>query len=220
MASTSIAPTGRMIGKVATPGLDLTPFVSSSTRAPSRPQPLRRCLALTAGLLGNAVTANVFMVGVAYQAGLLPVTAASIERGHRTERHGRRGQPPGLPLGPASGWSIPSGSSAQAGLRSGPSSSTEGLEDFDDDPELRGCSPSGWPSSIAYQNRAVRGALRRAWCGAAPRPSSDAGGDGSFTRMVARQLHHVMAYKDEYEVARLLLDGGDKVAAPSVTTPR
>ncbi len=40
-----------------------------------------------------------------------------------------------------------------------------------------------------------------------------AGGDGVFVATVARQLHHVMAYKDEYEVARLLLAGRSKVAA-------
>jgi indolepyruvate ferredoxin oxidoreductase len=70
-----------MIGKVASHGLDLTPLrveLGKRTNAD-------RNLYVDAGhivtaLLGNAVTANVFMVGVAYQAGLIPLPGEAIER--------------------------------------------------------------------------------------------------------------------------------------------
>ena len=46
-----------------------------------RSQPVRRCRAASSRRCsGNAVTANVFMVGVAYQAGLIPLPGEAIER--------------------------------------------------------------------------------------------------------------------------------------------
>ena len=211
VASTTITPTGRMVGHVATADLDPTPFVTELD-ARSRPGANTYVDAsrLTAGLLGDAVTANVFLLGVAYQAGVLPVTAASIEaaidlNGTAVDlnlqafRWGRL-------------WVVdPERVERQAGLRSGPSGNTEGLEDFAGDPELQRMLAVRMAELTAYQDRRYAQRylelVRR--CAAA---EHDAGTDGTFTRTVAHQLHRLMAYKDEYEVARLLLDGGDQVA--------
>ena len=91
-----------MIGKVASHGLDLTPLRAELAKRTDAD----RNLYVDAGqivtaLLGNAVTANVFMVGVAYQAGLHPVARRGDRAGHRAERHRCRGQPLGVPLGSA-----------------------------------------------------------------------------------------------------------------------
>jgi indolepyruvate ferredoxin oxidoreductase len=63
---------------------------------------------------------------------------------------------------------------------------------------------------VAYQDRKTAerylAIVRR--CHAA---EAAAGGDGSFSRTAAHQLHRVVAYKDEYEVARLLLSGRSRI---------
>ena len=81
MVSTSIAPTGRMIGKVASHGLDLTPLRDELGKRTDADRNLYVDAAhIVTALLGNAVTANVFMIGVAYQAGLVPLPGDAIER--------------------------------------------------------------------------------------------------------------------------------------------
>ena len=160
---------------------------------------------ITTGLLGDAVTANVFLLGVAYQAGVVPVTAASIEQaidlnGTAVElntqafRWGRL-------------WVVdPNRVERQAGLRREPDGGTAGLEEFADDAELQRMLALRVSELVAYQDRRYAerylDVVRR--CRVAEKA---AGTDGELTRTVAHQLHRLMAYKDEYEVARLLLAG-------------
>jgi indolepyruvate ferredoxin oxidoreductase len=211
VVSTSIAPTGRMIGKVASHGLDLTPIrveLSKRTNA-------ARNLYVDAGhiitaLLGNAVTANVFMLGVAYQAGFVPLPGEAIERaielnGTAVElnlaafRWGRR-------------WVVdPAGVEKTAGASLAYVIQPYAVEAIDD-AVLRELVERRAGDLVGYQNH--RYAERYANVVVkAHQAERAAGGDGKFAETVARQLHHVMAYKDEYEVARLLLAGRSKVAA-------
>jgi indolepyruvate ferredoxin oxidoreductase len=211
LVSTSIAPTGRMIGKVASHGLDLSPLraeLAKRTNA-SRNLYVDASQVVTA-LLGNAVTANVFMVGVAYQAGFIPLPGEAIERaielnGTAVEanlaafRWGRR-------------WTVdPSEVEKAAGASIAYQLHPYEVEGIDD-AALRELVERRAGDLVGYQNHRYAGRYADVVV-KAHRAEKAAGGDGEFATVVARQLHHVMAYKDEYEVARLLLDGRSKVAA-------
>ena len=211
VVSTSIAPTGRMIGKVASHGLDLEPLRAELSRRTNATHNLYVDAAhIVTALLGNAVTANVFMVGVAYQAGFIPLPGEAIERaielnGTAVEmnlaafRWGRR-------------WTVDPGAVDKA---AGASIAYE-LEPYSvdgiEDAVLRELVERRAGDLVAYQNRAYAARYVKVVV-AAYQAEQKAGGDGSFAAVVARQLHHVMAYKDEYEVARLLLAGRGRVAA-------
>ncbi|MEY2400079.1 MAG: indolepyruvate ferredoxin oxidoreductase, partial [Ilumatobacteraceae bacterium] len=211
LVSTSIAPTGRMIGKVASHGLDLTPLRTELAKRTNASRNLYvDASQLVTALLGNAVTANVFMVGAAYQAGFIPLPGEAIERaielnGTAVEanlaafRWGRR-------------WTVDPGEVEKTAGASVAYELPPYEVDEIDDAMLRELVERRAGDLVAYQNkryaaRYVDVVVR------AHRAEEAAGGDGEFATTVARQLHHVMAYKDEYEVARLLLAGRAKVAA-------
>ena len=154
--------------------------------------------AIASELFGDPIATNFFMVGFAYQKGLLPISAEAIHQalalnGVQAEFNqqaflwGRRTAFDQAAVERISGVE-------QRRFRP--------LETLDDIVAYR------YDDLVEYQNQAyadqylakvtqVKNAERRASPGSKP----------ILTIAVAKTLHRVMAYKDEYEVARLFVDG-------------
>jgi indolepyruvate ferredoxin oxidoreductase len=154
--------------------------------------------ALASGLFGDASTANILLLGVAVQAGAIAVECEHIERaielnGVAVERNitafrwGRR-------------WHVkPAEVEQAAGYVASPD--VESLDDLidrlaDDLVDYQSTAYSAKYRDIVATARAAEQAVD---------PDSASSGHGGFADAVARNLHRLMAYKDEYEVARLLL---------------
>ena len=166
--------------------------------------------ALAETLFGGHIFSNLFLVGVAYQKGLLPLSAEAIEQAVRlngvaVDRNlevfawGRQyARDPGLlqpylPAAPAA--SVPQ--------------SFEALVE-DREREL-----------AAYQSPAYAARFRRVVDRVRKAESRARPGSETLARTVAWNLHKLMAYKDEYEVARLLTDPSfDKQVASTFASPR
>ncbi len=194
VGSVDVVPTGQMVSR---PGAISLPEIDTLRRRlddVSRPD-VNRYLdasAITLGLFGKTTTANVLMMGVAVQLGALPVdpmmiekaielNGVAVDRNVAAFRFGRQ-------------WVIdPAGVEAVAGV-SAPriethdqliARLTDDLVDYQDDAYARRFADRVCAVQ-ATEQRVVPGSTR-------------------FTEAVARHLHKLMAYKDEYEVARLAL---------------
>ena len=169
-------------------------------------------------LLGDALASNLLLVGVAYQTGALPIPAAAIEEAIRLNgtavdtnldafRWGRlivanRARVDAV-LDPAR----PAAASAEVRLSP---EARELVNRVGEHADLRRVLEVHVPELIAYQDArhasryvdqvvAVQQAERRV-----------AGEAADLTLAVARNLYKLMAPKDEYEVARLLLDPAEQ----------
>ena len=148
--------------------------------------------AITSGLFGGTATANVLTLGVAVQSGALPVTPASIERAIGLNgvavdqniaafRFGRQ-------------WAIdPDRVEAAAGIVAPRFESLDQMiERLADD-------------LADYQDRAYADRFRRQVDAVRAAEHAVDPGSTALTDAVARHFHKLLAYKDEYEVARLAL---------------
>jgi len=156
---------------------------------------------LATALLGNALAANIFLVGYAYQSGALPLSAQAIEAAialngeavamnQAAFRWGRRAA-----LDPAAVAAL-----AQPAHQR--SASAERAEASLDDIVSR-----RFAFLTAYQNVAYA-ARYRAWVERVRQAETTLAPDKTgLAEAVARYLFKLMAYKDEYEVARLYTDG-------------
>jgi indolepyruvate ferredoxin oxidoreductase len=155
---------------------------------------------LATALMGNAVAANIFLVGYAYQVGALPLSAQAIETAialngeavamnQAAFRWGRRAA-----LDPAAVEAL-ARPVEQVPMQA------RGDASLDDIVARRAA------FLTAYQNAAYA-ARYRAWVERAHKAETTlAPGKTGFAEAVARYLFKLMAYKDEYEVARLYTDG-------------
>jgi indolepyruvate ferredoxin oxidoreductase len=224
VASTSLVPTAGMVrGAAAVP--DLAPLLDAVREAslPGRCHSLDT-VALATALFGDGIAANLVALGAAYQAGALPLRAASIaraielngvavERNQAAFRAGRLAvhdpgrlpsfQRPGeLRREPgAARLAAARRLAAQRGV-TGPAAETA----IRLAAELAG-----------YQNARLAARYLGLVSAAALAEPGAAGQDGELTRAVASAYFHLLAYKDEYEVARLhLLPEFDRALAAAV----
>ena len=194
--------------------------------------------AITRRLFGTTTSANVFLIGVAYQCGALPITAASFEaaidlngvaaeRNREAFRWGRQWvlDPAGVELAAANAASAGGGPPPDDAADEEPADPADALA-----PGVRRLlDPLAERTGLgdllamlaadltAYQSaRYAEGFLRFLTEVAGAEEDLDGWG---LTGTVARGLHKLMAYKDEYEVARLLLLQEATAAAESVAGP-
>ena len=151
--------------------------------------------AAAAALFGAATSANMVLLGYAFQAGLLPVGAAALRRAIELNGEATATNLSAFDWGRALAADP---SALVAFLRPAPPVRDDGLETL-----------------IArravfltdYQDRAYADRYRAAVAAAAKAERERAPGAEIFARAVAHGLFKLMAYKDEYEVARLYSDG-------------
>jgi indolepyruvate ferredoxin oxidoreductase len=213
VVSTTQTPTGKMISNrhVVFPIVpDLTAGIDRVTR--KEHNVYLDGQALAEGLFGDAMATNNFMVGVAFQAGTIPLKAESIEAAIKASgvgveqsvaafRWGRMAVVDRAFVLAEIAKYAPKAAAPELSAVARALVDAVGVKG-----EARRLLEVRVPELIAYQNesyaqRYVDVIKRVAAAEAAAVP-----GKSALTEAAARYLHKLMAYKDEYEVARLHTD--------------
>jgi indolepyruvate ferredoxin oxidoreductase len=164
--------------------------------------------AATQELLGSAVSANIFMLGVAFQRGVLPLSSGAIEQaiavnGAMVElnlaafRWGRYAVAEPDDFAARLAETRPRPRSLPASLEAAVAAAVF-------TPEVDRLTRVRAADLIGFQGKSLAHAYVSAVQASWAAEQSAAPGSDVYTQTVAHQLHRVMAYKDEYEVARLL----------------
>jgi indolepyruvate ferredoxin oxidoreductase len=191
VVSTTEVPTGQMVTDVSqhfpAPGR-----VTAAIEERVRSARFLDASAIAKNLCGDEQYANMILVGAAYQAGALPVSAEAIEHAIRLNgvaadaniRAFRAGRtvPDGTPAA-----TVPEADAAPAELSLAVHVNRRVSE------------------LAAFQDRACADDYAAFVASVQAREAAVTGGE-ELTRAVAQHLHKLTAYKDEYEVARLSLD--------------
>jgi indolepyruvate ferredoxin oxidoreductase len=208
VASTDSVPTGRM---VTHPELDAPTEAMLTARLAEVSRGLDNCYldaaALAEGLLGSTTNANILLLGAAVQAGAVPVPPAVIEQAIELNgvavasnlaafRWGRAWRDDPAPVEHA----------AELRIVGFPETIDELVDRLADD-------------LVDYQSPAYAERFRAVVAAARHAERAAVADSTRYTAAVARNLHKLMAYKDEYEVARLLLSDDARADYEAVGGP-
>ncbi len=148
-------------------------------------------------LLGDAIGANLFLVGYAFQKGLLPLSAAAILRAVEINGVAVEFNKNAFLWGRRAAHD-PRAMEALVGRSERPETAATDLDALIADRAKH---------LEAYQDAAWAERYRRRVAAVREREHAVLPGRTELAEAVARGLHRLMAYKDEYEVARLYVDG-------------
>ena len=212
VGSSTTTPTGSMIGHVERrlPTLDeLRDRLATATDAEATR--LADAGAISEALLGNATTANTFIIGAAVQYGALPIDPASVEQAIVLNGAAVDANTAAFRWGRQ--WAIDPEQVERAATSARqaqvpevvtpdlPKKLARRVEQLTVDNGLREVIDMLAADLVGYQNAAYAGRF----LDSIERVMTTAGADATVVEAAARSLHKLMAYKDEYEVARLLL---------------
>ena len=233
VGSTSQTPTGAVVAhpeRAMPEPAELEAVIAASTRADCRHW--ADAQAITEALLGNSVTANVFVVGMAVQAGALPLSPWSVEQaielnGVATRsnieafRWGRAmvARPEAVHAAAATGQARRDRQPELDEQLAARARDVARVAGFDgtaaggptaDDDGYRGAVDLELMASelCAFQSPRLAHDHLDFVEAVASADAEKGDGSGRLARAAARGYFKLLAYKDEYEVARLMLDAG------------
>ncbi len=150
-------------------------------------------------LLGDSIASNLFMLGYAYQKGLIPVSARAIEAAIELNNVAIELNKQAFVWGRRAARDLPAiVALAQAAVNGHPTSVPQSLD----------AALDLYTRELAqYQSQSLARRYRRAIEAIAKKEQTAIPGSEHFSVTVARSLYKLMAYKDEYEVARLYSSG-------------
>ena len=240
VVSTTRTPTGRMVSHpdIAYPAAEIEARLWAATDGGSLYD--LDAAGLSEALVGSAAAANVLLLGVAVQAGLVPVSVDSIERAidlngvavdanlaafdwgrrwaHDRDAVERLAAFGGIDNGIDSGGGEPTVEVPELPGRL--RSAVDGLDLDADDRDLIEMLAA---DLVAYQDvayaRSFLDSVAEARAAERALGTSNFETSSALTVAVARNLHKLMAYKDEYEVARLMLSPDGRAAAEAIGGP-
>jgi indolepyruvate ferredoxin oxidoreductase len=218
VVSTTAVPTGRMVIDTEERFPELAGQLDSIDRVTRRESNVYLdAQRLAESLFGDHMPSNMLALGAAYQCGALPISATAIERAVRLNGASVDKNLAAFAWGRAC---VASPDAIEAATRPAvpedPQPELTGSERAlidsvtADEDELRRLLEIRVPELVAYQDRAYAERYVEFVREVATVEEERAPGRREVTEAVARELFKLMAYKDEYEVARLHLDAAER----------